>query len=113
MRRLVLIVSILMTQFIHISALREHISEKSTFELKVKPTRCEKGKFRNGKGQCEKYATCKTIKRVKKERRFIHSLGYTKKLYIGNYSGVKVVYMVSGGYNFAGFRHGIDMIRQL
>ena len=41
----------------------------------------------------------------------VHEEG--KKLYVGNYSGVKVVYMVSGGYNFAGFRHGINMIREL
>ena len=112
MERLALIILILIAN-LQIVALREHAPKNVTFDLKRNQIRCENGKFRNGKGECEAYATCKTIKNVKKDRR-LSSLGNMKKSFIGRYSGIKVVYSVpkSTFWNNK-FKEGMNIVRQL
>ena len=113
MRRLVLIVPIV-TIILQIIASIGHASTKYTFELKLNKTRCGSGKFLNGKGECERYATCTTIKRVIKERRLSTKLGNTKKFYIGRYAGIKVVYSVPSKKDYINdFKQGVKMVRQL
>ena len=90
----------------------EPASTESTFEPKLNQTKCEYGKFRNGSGDCEKHATCKTINKVNIERPLLN--GNVKRSYIGRYAGVKVVYSVPSNNEVKeDFQHGVKMIRQL
>ena len=113
MERLALIILILIAN-LQIVALREHAPKNVTFDLKLNQIRCENGKFRNGRGECEAYASCKTIKNVKKDRRITSKLGNAKKSFIGRYAGIKVVYSVPNSkFWYKNFKQGINIVRQL